>query len=105
MRPTTDICGPEDMNASCATSCNYKPRSLKTLPLRSISLSTRRNVHPQAYEACLKGIFFRDKMTPADLTKSTTYFIQAIELDPAYAHAYANLSQAYFYIGLFGIRP
>jgi TolB-like protein len=64
-----------------------------------------RKVHPQAYEACLKGIFFRDKMTPADLTKSTTHFIQAIELDPAYAHAYANLSQAYFYIGLFGVRP
>lgn len=64
-----------------------------------------RKVHPQAYEACLKGIFFRDKMTPADLTKSTAHFIQAIELDPAYAHAYANLSQAYFYIGLFGVRP
>jgi len=64
-----------------------------------------RKVHPQAYEACLKGIFFRDKMTPADLAKSTAYFNQAINLDPGYAQAYANLSQAQFYLGLFGMGP
>ena len=29
-----------------------------------------RQVHPQAYEECLKGNFFRDKMTPDDLEKS-----------------------------------
>jgi TolB-like protein/Flp pilus assembly protein TadD len=64
-----------------------------------------RKVHPQAYEAYLKGIFFRDKMTPDDLAKSTECFTQAITLDPAYAEAYANLSQSYFYLGLFGMRP
>ncbi|MBV8867644.1 MAG: winged helix-turn-helix domain-containing protein [Acidobacteriaceae bacterium] len=64
-----------------------------------------RQVHPQAYEACLKGNFFRDKMTPADLEKSTEYFTQAIGLDPAYARAYADLSQSYFYLGLFGVVP
>lgn len=64
-----------------------------------------RKVHPQAYEACLKGIFLRDKMTPADLAKSTAHFTQAINLDPGYAQAYANLSQAQFYLGLFGMEP
>lgn len=64
-----------------------------------------RKVHPLAYEACLKGIFFRDKMTPADLAKSTDHFTQAISLDPGYAQAYANLSQAQFYLGLFGMGP
>ena len=64
-----------------------------------------RKVHPQAYEACLKGIFFRDKMTPTDLAKSVALFTQAIELDPAYAQPYANLSQAQFYLGLFGMGP
>jgi len=64
-----------------------------------------RKVHPQAYEACLKGIFFRDKMTPADLAKSTAHFTQAINLDPGSAQAYANLSQAQFYLGLFGMGP
>src|ERR1700730_6318050 len=62
-------------------------------------------VHPQAYEACLKGIFFRDKLTPEDLEKSVGFFTQAIALDPAYPQAYANISQAYFYQGLFGAGP
>ena len=68
-------------------------------------LPSARKVHPQAYEACLKGIFFRDKMAPAELAKSVIFFTQAIDLDPGYAQAHANLSQAYFYLGLFGAGP
>ena len=68
-------------------------------------LPSARKVHPQAYEAYLKGIFFRDKMVPAELAKSVIFFTQAIDLDPGYAHAHANLSQAYFYLGLFGAGP
>ena len=64
-----------------------------------------RKVHPQAYEACLKGIFYRDKLTPAELMKSVAFFTQSIELDPSYAQAYASLSQSYFYLGLFGMGP
>lgn len=33
-------------------------------------LARPRQVHPQAYEACLKGNFFREKNTPEDLEKS-----------------------------------
>lgn len=62
-----------------------------------------RQVHPQAYEACLKGNFFRDKMTPEDLEKSLGFYTQAIGLDPAYAQAYGELSQTYFYFGVFGM--
>jgi len=69
------------------------------------SSAPTRKVHPQAYEACLKGIFFRDKLTPTDLTKCISCFAQAIELDPDYAQAYANLSRAYFYMGIFGMGP
>jgi adenylate cyclase len=60
-------------------------------------------VHPEAYEACLKGNFFRDKLTPQDLDKSIGFFTQAIDLDPAYAQAYGDLSRSYFYLGLFGM--
>jgi TolB-like protein len=60
-------------------------------------------VHPQAYEAYLKGSFFRDKMTPADLEKSIGFFTQATDLDPAYAEAYGGLSRSYLYLGLFGM--
>jgi TolB-like protein/Flp pilus assembly protein TadD len=61
-----------------------------------------RQVHPQAYEAYLKGSFFRDKMTPVDLEKSIGFFTQAVDIDPAYAEAYGELSRSYFYLGLFG---
>lgn len=64
-----------------------------------------RQVHPQAYEACLKGNFFRDKMTPEDLYRSIDFFTQAIDLDPTYAQAYASLSRAYLYLGVFGMGP
>jgi TolB-like protein len=64
-----------------------------------------RQVHPQAYEECLKGNFFRDKMTPDDLEKSIGFFRRAIAFDPAYARAYGDLSRTYFYLGLFGMGP
>src|SRR5262249_52202920 len=62
-------------------------------------------IHPQAYETRLKGNFFRDRMTPADLEKSIGHFAEAIRLDPGRAEAYADLSQSYFYQGVFGITP
>lgn len=62
-------------------------------------------VHPQAYEALLKGKFFRDKLSPADLERSIELFMQAIDLDPVYARAYAELAQSYFYLGVFGMAP
>ena len=64
-----------------------------------------RQVHPQAYEAFLKGNFFRDKMTPAGLLKSIELFSRAIDLDPTFAQAYADLSQSYFFVGIFGMAP
>jgi TolB-like protein/Tfp pilus assembly protein PilF len=64
-----------------------------------------RQVHPQAYELFLKGNFFRDKMTPAALDSSIDFFTRAIALDPSFAQAYADLSQSYFFQGVFGIAP
>jgi len=77
----------------------------KLVDPRHASIAPVRKVYPQAYEACLKGIFFRDKLTPADLAKSISCFAQAIDFDPDYAQAHANLSQVYFYMGIFGMGP
>jgi TolB-like protein len=64
-----------------------------------------RRVDPQAYEACLMGVFLRDKMTPFDLEKSIEFFDQAVQFDPRYARAFGELSRAFFYLGVFGVRP
>ncbi len=69
------------------------------------SLARPRLVNPQAYEAYLKGTFFRNKLTEEGLDKSVGFFTQTIELDPGYAQAYAGLSESYVYLGIFGFRP
>jgi tetratricopeptide (TPR) repeat protein len=51
--------------------------------------------NPEAYELFLKGRFFWNKRTAADLRKSIEFFNQAIEKDPAYAQAYAALAQSW----------
>jgi CheY-like chemotaxis protein len=69
------------------------------------SRATARQVHPQAYEAYLKGNYCRDKMTPADLQKSVEFFTLAMDLDPTYAQPYAGIAQVYFLMGVFGMAP
>ena len=49
----------------------------------------------EAYELYLKGRFFWNKRTAADLRKSIEYFDQAIEKDPGYAQTYAALAQSW----------
>jgi TolB-like protein/Flp pilus assembly protein TadD len=60
-----------------------------------IAMSKRPTANPEAYELYLKGRFFWNKRTAADLRKSIEYFNQAIEKDPAYAQAYAALAQSW----------
>jgi tetratricopeptide (TPR) repeat protein len=59
------------------------------------AMSKKPTANPEAYELYLKGRFFWNKRTAADLRKSIEYFNQAIEKDPGYALAYAALAQAW----------
>ena len=52
-------------------------------------------MNPQAYELLLKGRFHRAKGGTEDRKKAGEYFDQAIAVDPAYALAYADLSDIY----------
>lgn len=58
----------------------------------------RPRVRPDVYEADLKGRYFLDK-SPGGSKKAIEYFQQAINLDPAYAPAYAGLADAYGQLG------
>jgi TolB-like protein len=59
------------------------------------AMSKTPTANPEAYELYLKGRFFWNKRTAADLRKSIDYFNQAIEKDPGYAQAYAALAQSW----------
>jgi TolB-like protein/DNA-binding winged helix-turn-helix (wHTH) protein/Tfp pilus assembly protein PilF len=58
-------------------------------------LAKRETANPQAYELLLKGRFYRLKGGTEDGKKAVEYLQQAIAVDPAYAHAYAALSNSY----------
>jgi TolB-like protein/class 3 adenylate cyclase/Tfp pilus assembly protein PilF len=59
------------------------------------AMSKKPTANPEAYELYLKGRFFWNKRTAADLRRSIDYFNQAIAKDPDYALAYAGLAQAW----------
>jgi tetratricopeptide (TPR) repeat protein len=58
--------------------------------------------NPEAYELYLKGRFFWNKRTGADLKRAIEYFNQAIAKDPNYALAYAGLADSYALLSIFG---
>lgn len=62
-----------------------------------------RTIHPPAYEAWLKGTFFREAFSPENNEKSIDCFDQAIAFDPTYAQAHGDLALSYFYCVIFGM--
>jgi tetratricopeptide (TPR) repeat protein len=58
-------------------------------------LTKRPTDNIEAYHAHLKGRYFWNKRTTESLNKGIEYFKQAIDIDPAYALAYAGLSDSY----------
>lgn len=55
-----------------------------------------------AYTLFLKALYFRSKITPADMLKAIDLFEQAIQLEPNYAEAYAYIAGTYSYLGATG---
>ena len=55
-----------------------------------------------AYETYLRGRYFWDKRTLDGLEKSIAYYRQAIQLDPAYAKAYAAMADSYVLLSSYG---
>ena len=66
------------------------------------AMSTAPTSNPEAYELYLKGRFFWNKRTGADLRKGVDYFNQAIAKDPNYALAYCGLADSYLLLSAYG---
>jgi TolB-like protein/Tfp pilus assembly protein PilF len=66
------------------------------------SMAKAPTTNPEAYELYLKGRFFWNKRTGADLRKAIEYFDQAIAKDPNYALAYAGLADSYLLLPNYG---
>jgi len=66
-----------------------------------ISIAKVPTANTEAYELYLKGRFFWNKRTGADLKRAIDYFNQAIAKDPNYALAYAGLADSYTLLSVF----
>jgi adenylate cyclase len=55
-----------------------------------------------AYTHYLKGLYYRNKLTPADYRKAIECFELAIALEPGYAQAWAMTAATYSYLGATG---
>ena len=55
-------------------------------------LASPRQVHPEAYEAYLKGRYYWNKRTIDGMEKGERYFQEAIDKDPSYSAAYSGLA-------------
>ncbi|MEO6732259.1 MAG: adenylate/guanylate cyclase domain-containing protein [Ferruginibacter sp.] len=55
-----------------------------------------------AYTYYLKGLHYKNKITPADYYKAIEFFEQAIAIEPTYAHAYAMAALVYTQLGSSG---
>jgi TolB-like protein/Tfp pilus assembly protein PilF len=58
--------------------------------------------NPEAHELYLKGLFFWNKRTGADLRTAIEYFNQALGKDPGYALAYVGLADSYSLLNVYG---
>jgi TolB-like protein/Flp pilus assembly protein TadD len=69
------------------------------------AIAARPTENAEAYQLFLKGRFFWNKRTGADLKTAAEFFERAVAADPTYAGAYAGLAQTYLLIPVFGAGP
>jgi len=78
---------------------------IKLMPQARERLAASGSVSPEAYEAYLKGRYLWNQRTPQALQKSLRYFEKAIQIDPAYAAAYAGMADSYLTLQDDGLLP
>ncbi len=66
------------------------------------SIAKTPTVNPEAYELYLRGKFFAEKRTGADLRKSIEYYDQSIAKDPGYPLAYVGVADSHLLLTAYG---
>jgi serine/threonine-protein kinase len=62
-------------------------------------LEGARRIDPAAYDEYVRGRYYYNQRSALDLQRAVDHFRRAIDIDPAYAAAYAGLADAYSLIG------
>ena len=75
---------------------------LKLTAKQKTRLRKRQTVNPEAYQEYLRGRHHWNAWRPDSFRRALEHFSRAIELDPAYALAYAGLGDAYGAMSYYG---
>jgi tetratricopeptide (TPR) repeat protein len=68
-------------------------------PQEQSRLTEARSVNPEAHTEYLRGRYAWAKKTPGDLMQALTHYERAIEVDPEFALAYAELASTFSLLG------
>jgi len=82
-----------------------KEINIALTPKEENLLAKSRIVHPEAYDAYLKGLYYWEKLDEQSTKKALEYFQLAADLDPEWADPYAGLANAWGLFGFFGFLP
>jgi TolB-like protein len=73
---------------------------VKLTPEERMRLATSRSVNAEAQDNYLHGLYFAPPVkSESDTQKAIAYFKKAIDNDPTFAPAYAELAMTYFWLG------
>jgi serine/threonine protein kinase/Tfp pilus assembly protein PilF len=86
-----DLRGVLALQGEIASAIADKVRAAVTATERT-RLASARPVNPEAYDAYLRGMQHRYKLTPQDFDTALEYFELALKKDPNYAPAYAGIA-------------
>lgn len=78
---------------------------LKLLETEKAAVLMRYTENAEAYELFLKGRYHAYKYTAEGWTRAIEFFAKAIEIQPDYAPAYADMASAWGCLWFFGILP
>jgi tetratricopeptide (TPR) repeat protein len=90
------------LQADVARAVAERIRVSLTAGERSRVAGSRPQVTPAAYEAYVRGAYFKDKGTDATFQTAIGYFAEAIDADPTFAAAYAGIAECYASLGYNG---
>jgi len=101
-----DLKDASDLQLEIARAIAHKAR-LKLSEAQQSQLRRKKSVNPAAFEEYLRGRQAWNKRSPENIRKAISHFQKAIDLDAAYAPAYAGLADAYNQLctHLIGERP
>jgi serine/threonine-protein kinase len=82
-----------------------KALALKLLPAEQARLAGAKTVDPEVYDLCLKGLYYTERLSKADLDTAERYFQLALAKDRASAVAHAGMAMVWACRQQMGITP